>query len=180
VSNWFLFSLELSPVLQEALQKFSWVWWADSSARFRSPDLQTALQYSRDHSVLYFTYGRTLSIARHTSNHTMRFLGEDYCKFRHFGEVEASFVLFHLDDVTQTLVQVWSACAMQEECMAPTRARLACRSVDVDGFCHRFDQSVLSIMLRRLFHRQHDYPAVDTPIRIHELRRGHVVKFFPS
>ena len=107
----------------------------------------------------------------------MRYLGEDYCKFRQFGEVEAGFVLYHLDDVTQTLVEAWSACAMIEECMAPRTARLSCQQNTIDGFCHRFDQSVLSILLRRLFHHKNDYPEVDQPIRIHVVQRGQSVAF---
>ncbi|XP_052761283.1 uncharacterized protein LOC128203782 isoform X2 [Mya arenaria] len=168
-------------IVKELLQNFSWVWWADTSARFLSNDLDVALNYSIRHSILFFTYGESLSIAQHTDTRTMKYLDEDYCKFRYFGEVEASFVLFHLDDVTKFVVTTWSSCALVKECMCPPNANLACSSKNsTDGQCHRYDQSVLSIILRRLFHKQNNYPLVEQPIRIHTLKRGNTVKFFPT
>ncbi|WAR14931.1 hypothetical protein MAR_005036, partial [Mya arenaria] len=146
---------------------------SNTSARFLSNDLDVALNYSIRHSILFFTYGESLSIAQHTDTRTMKYLDEDYCKFRYFGEVEASFVLFHLDDVTKFVVTTWSSCALVKECMCPPNANLACSSKNsTDGQCHRYDQSVLSIILRRLFHKQNNYPLVEQPIRIHTLKRG--------
>ncbi|KAH3746859.1 hypothetical protein DPMN_181276 [Dreissena polymorpha] len=152
----------------------------DSSARITSGDLDQALKYSRKHSVLHFTYGPSLSIARHTDARTMQYLGEDVCKFRHFGEIEAGFVLYYFDDVTKTVVDVWGACALDRNCIAPPRAKYYCNPmVNTDGQCHRFDQSVLSIILRRLFHKCNDNPIIEHPMGIHEIRRGERVSFFP-
>ena len=164
------------------MQNYSWVWWMDSSARILRNDteLDRALQYSKENSILFFTYGETLAVARHTHNGTMSILEEDYCKFRYFGEIEASFVLFHFDSVSSLVVDKWSACASLDQCMNPRDAKLSCHHISrpSDGQCHRYDQSVLSILLRRLYHDSNDYPLVSVPIRIHELRRGNVEHYF--
>ncbi|XP_052785372.1 uncharacterized protein LOC128222596 isoform X2 [Mya arenaria] len=173
--------LTTDQVAQEALKEFSWVWWMDSSARIKTTDIDPALQYSIDNSILFFTYGQILNVARHTDVRTMLYLNEDTCKYRYFGEIEAGFVLFHFDGVTKTIVDSWCACALTEQCISPPGAKLSCNSHEhKDGECHRFDQSVLSIILRRLFHHCNDYPLVREPLRIHDIRRGKSIRFFPD
>lgn len=161
--------------------EYGWVWWMDSSVRFRTDDLDRAINYSKENSFLFFTYSVAFAVAQHTDIQTMDYLREDRCKFRHFGEIEATFVLFHFDDVTKTLVDAWAACALTEACMCPpgTAGKLGCNVHNkVDGRCHRFDQAVLSVLLRRLYHKQNDYPLVDEPFTIHHIKRGNSVKFF--
>lgn len=163
--------------------EFGWVWWMDSSVRFITSDLDLALNYSRDNSVLFFTYGVVFAVAQHTSVQTMQYLGEDRCKFRHFGEVEATFVLFHFDRVTDIVIDRWASCALNEDCIAPagTEHKLTCNTNNKkDGRCHRFDQAVLSILLRRLYHEKNNYPLVTNPFHIHTIRRGQFVSYFPE
>ena len=167
-------------ILQTVLMEYGWVWWMDSSVRFKTSDLDPALDYSKKHSLLFFTYDVAFAVAQHTDIQTMNYLQEDRCKFRHFGEVEATFVLYHFDDVTKTLVDAWTSCALNKACMSPpgTASKLGCNvNNQSDGRCHRFDQAVLSIMLRRLYHKQNDYPLVDEPFHIHEVRRGQSMNF---
>ncbi|WAR29868.1 hypothetical protein MAR_003444, partial [Mya arenaria] len=113
--------LTTEQVAQEALREFNWVWWMDSSARIITSDLDRALQYSIENSMLFFTYDQTSNIAKHTDIRTMLHLREDRCKYRYFGEIEAGFVLYHFDDVTKTVVDSWSACALTERCISPSR-----------------------------------------------------------
>ncbi|XP_045183782.2 uncharacterized protein LOC123542163 [Mercenaria mercenaria] len=170
-------------IVKTLLLEFGWVWWMDSSVRFITNDLDRGLKYSQDNSILFFTYGVVFAVARHTDIQTMQYFGEDRCKFRHFGEVEATFVLFHFDDVTNILVDQWAACALSNDCIAPdgTDKKLSCRiSNRYDGRCHRFDQAVLSILLRRLYHEKNDYPLVPTPFHIHEIKRGNAISYFPK
>ena len=166
---------------QTLLMEYGWVWYMDSSARFITSDLDLPLKYSLDNSVLYFTYGSSLSVAQHTDKRTASYLGEDMCKYRYFGELEAGFVLYHFDHVTSIIVDQWVSCALVPECMAPTGAKLGCSVKSTsDGQCHRYDQSVLSIIIRRLFHEINDYPNVKEPFRIHVIKRGEGVNYFPA
>ncbi|KAL3884936.1 hypothetical protein ACJMK2_025035 [Sinanodonta woodiana] len=113
---------------------------------------------------------------------TMKYFGEDPCKFRHFGETEATFGAYHFDEVSQTLVRSWAACALNENCIAPpgTASKLSCSIHRTeDGRCHRFDQAVLSLMLRRLYHEQNDYPQVPVPINLRVIERGSRINYFP-
>ena len=170
-------------MFQQLLMEYGFVWWADSSVRFTSPDVEGALDYARNNSFLIFTYHPVFAVAFHTDPNTMGYLGEDPCKFRHFGENEATFVLFHFDEISRVLVKAWAACALEEKCMCPrgTDRKLHCSAGrEDDGMCHRFDQAVLSILFRRLYHEENDYPLVDVPFKIHKIMRGNSVKYFPS
>lgn len=169
-------------IIQQLLMEFGFVWWADSSVRFTTDDLDRALDYTRKNSFLIFTYAPVFAVAFHTDAQTMKYLGEDPCKFRHFGENEATFVLFHYDEISRELVKAWAACALNEDCMCPagTSGKLSCNAhIEHDGRCHRFDQAVLSILFRRLYHDINDYPLVDAPFRIHKIMRGNSVSYFP-
>lgn len=163
--------------------EYKWVWWMDSSVRFTTNQLDRALDYSRVNSHLFFTYDVVLSIAEQTDIQTMKYLGEDTCKYRYYGEVEATFLLFYSDHVIDILIDQWAACALNEACMAPpgTRKKLSCSTKKKwDGRCHRFDQSVIGILLRRLYHEQNDYPMIDKPLHIHVIKRGESVSYFPN
>lgn len=155
----------------------------DSSVRFVTSELDSALDYSRRNSVLFFTIARTASIAQHTDHQMMQYLQEDTCKFRYFSAIRAGFLLFYYDDVTNILIDAWAACALNENCMCPpgSATKLLCKvSNKADGNCHRFDQSMMSILLRRLYHDQKDYPLVDTPFRVYEVHRGERVQYFKT
>ncbi|XP_060572119.1 uncharacterized protein LOC132730254 isoform X2 [Ruditapes philippinarum] len=167
-------------IVKMLLMEYGWVWYMDSSARFTTNDLDLPLKYSLDNSVLYFTYGNSLSVAQHTDKRTVAYLGEDMCKYRYFGELEAGFVLYHFDHVTSVIVDQWVSCALVQDCMAPAGAKLGCNNkITTDAQCHRYDQAVLSIIIRRLFHEINDYPNVIKPFRIHVIRRGDGVNYFP-
>ncbi|KAL4227780.1 hypothetical protein ACF0H5_013216 [Mactra antiquata] len=166
-------------IIRKVLSEYSWVWWMDASIQFKSNDLQQPLDYSIENSMLFFTAGPSMSVAKHTHPKTFEFLQEDKCKFNNLGEVTAGFVLYHYDDVTRTVVDSWAACALNEQCISPDDAldKIDCSSVDdvtkTDSHhvCHRFDQSILGILLRRLFHNKNYYPDVTNQINIYIINR---------
>ena len=178
----FLFShLEL---FQQLLMEFGFVWWLDSSIRFTTDNIDSAVMYAKQYSMLYTvtTADRVeQSVTRHTDKRTFDFLGEDPCKFRPFGEIWGGIVMFHYDRISRAVVQAWATCAINQECIAPTGSlqKIICHMEQTfDGRCHRFDQSVLGIITRRLFHEQNVYPLDKTLNDIFVINRGEVVPYF--
>lgn len=152
--------------------EFGWVWWMDSSIRIVTDHLEQALQYSKDNSVLFTHHGLANNIAYHTDPATLKFLREDPCKFRYFGEVDVNIDLHYLNNVTRIIVSQWAACAFNKECMVPdgSEDKILCDfRKTFDGRCHRYDQAVLSILLRRL---------IGTPFKITDIRRQENVSYF--
>lgn len=144
--------------------EFGFVWWVDISVKFTKWNISHAIDYVRKNSILFFVSSddhQKASMTAHTDVRTFQFLGEDICKFRPFNEVWATTAMFHFDEVTKTIVKAWASCALNEDCIAPRGSdrKLQCSEHSTaDGQCHRFDQSVLSILIRRVFHEGNVYP----------------------
>ena len=148
--------------------------------RFTTDDLDGPLQYLQNTSSLFFTYGNSLSVAKHTRIATFNYFKEHPCPYTEFGEVEAGNVAFHDSEVSRTIVRKWLSCALTQDCLQPEGSSSACRRVTQIGQCHRYDQSALSIILRRLYHEQNDYPLVEKPFRIIKVMRGNSVHYLPN
>ena len=168
------------------MMEFGFVWWLDSSVRFVTPKIDTALNYAIDNSVLFTVTTSSVedfNMARQTDTRTFHFLGEDVCKYRPYGEIWATAVLFHFDDVTRHIVKAWAICALNSDCIAPPGVlnKLHCDvNNKCDGRCHRFDQSVLGIILYRLFHELETYPTDLSLNDIYVIKRGSMVNYFES
>ncbi|XP_045206970.2 uncharacterized protein LOC123559231 [Mercenaria mercenaria] len=173
-------------IVQQLLMEFGFVWWMDSSVRFTTNNIDSAIMYAKDYSMLYTvsTSDREkLSLTKQTDKRTFKYLGEDRCKFRPFGETWATTVMFHYDRMSRAVVQAWVTCSLNTDCIAPTGSlqKLICHmNLTFDGRCHRFDQSVLSIITRRLFHEQNVYPLDKHLNDIYVIKRGDIVSYFES
>lgn len=173
-----------SVIANLVYKEFGNVWWADTSVRFVTNDLDLPLKYIREHGILFFTYGASLNVAMHTHKQTFAFFNEDPCPYKFFGEIEAGIVAFRKSHVADVTLRKWVECALNIECLKPVGASKVCPNQpqemkdDLIGICHRFDQSILSVILRRLYHKQNDYPLVETPFRIVEIHRREEIPFF--
>lgn len=182
-----VFSLELSLCIafyfQLLYQEFGNVWWIDSSVRFISRDLELPLKYLKEKGMLFFTYDVSSSIAAHTDRRMFTYFDEDPCLFVNFGEIEASSIAFSKHLVSRVVLRQWILCALDQNCIAPTDSSKQCKmTLNVTtmeiGRCHRFDQSAISIILRRLYHKQNHYPLVEIPFKIIEIRRREDIPYF--
>ncbi|XP_060584682.1 uncharacterized protein LOC132740733 [Ruditapes philippinarum] len=170
-------------IIQMALLEFGFVWWIDISVKLLRVNLDNAINYARKNSMLFFVERKNpkkVSIAKQTDIRTFNYLAEDVCKYRPFGEVWATTVLFYYDHVTKVVVNAWASCALNEACIAPVgEDKLKCDFLDLsDGRCHRFDQSVLGIIVRRLYHEQNEYPLDKELNSIYYIGRREFVNYF--
>ncbi|XP_045187540.1 uncharacterized protein LOC123545263 [Mercenaria mercenaria] len=141
------------------LMEFDFVWWVDTSVRFITDDIDSVVEQAILHSLLYKVSAHERTLTRNTMMETFEFLRENSCKFKQLREVFATALLFHVDRISLIAVQAWVKCALNERCIAPYGSLLKHRcdfSKDYDGRCHRFDQSVIGIIIRRLFREQND------------------------
>lgn len=171
---------------QQVLMEYGFVWWMDSSVRFTTSDIDSAISYAKEFSMLYTVTTSDkdeLSLTKQTDKRTFEFLGEDRCKFKPFGETWATTVMFHYDAITRAVVKAWVTCALNRDCIAPPGSlkKIICHmDLEYDGRCHRFDQSALGIITRRLFHEQNVYPFDISLNDIYEIKRGDMVPYFES
>ncbi|KAL4223903.1 hypothetical protein ACF0H5_017366 [Mactra antiquata] len=143
-------------VIQMAAKEHPFVFWMDASVRFVTTDLDGQLEDARNLGVIG-TKGFG-SIASRTHTKTLRFLGEQPCTFKDTMELEATFIIIYANKlVSEMILKPWVSCALSLGCLVPdlnTDQYLHCKSHKEPVYfeCHRFDQSILSILTYRLYH----------------------------
>ena len=132
--------------------------WMDSSIRFENSHLDWAFKHAQSLGVSASV--GFAPIASRTQKTTFQFLKESPCLYRETNEFEATFVIVYATDfVMQYFMLPWVSCALTNGCLVPKvspEKYLDCYRDEFYFSCHRFDQSVLSILMTRLFHRNHD------------------------
>lgn len=153
-------SMAWRPVLiQIALQEFGFVIWMDSIVYLIDGDLQSGIDIAKQHgiSVGYrrLTY-QNVNLAFETDKRTFRALGEQPCAFRHSFNFNTALIFIRKSPLTyKYIMRPWVSCALTESCIvADRKPNSKYFGANQYGYCHRFDQSVLSIILNRLFYSQ--------------------------
>ncbi|XP_062582160.1 uncharacterized protein LOC134243941 [Saccostrea cucullata] len=169
-----------SLIIQLLLQEFDFVMWTDASIRFNGRPLDKLFQGAKEVGVQAIPGSG--SIAVRTNQRTFTALGEEMCLFD-YHEFEAGWMAVVRSEFTLTAVmRPWVSCALQYGCMdfKNSRSFLGCPlRKQRYGACHRFDQSVLGIILTRLFnYKSHLCQFIVNGIGF--IRRGDYVNYFPN
>ncbi|KAL3884485.1 hypothetical protein ACJMK2_024623 [Sinanodonta woodiana] len=149
-------------VIQTVRKKYPFVMWMDASVRFTTNNITWLFNHVRNVGVM--ALGGSVPIASRTSRQTFTFLNEEPCLFKDKNEFEATYiVIFPSPLVEEYFIKPWVSCALLEGCMVPSSWShlLHCDNGNLYHNCHRFDQSILSILLYRLYHQtvsQHYMP----------------------
>ena len=140
--------------LQLALKQHRFVMWMDASVRFQTKHLNWAFKHAQNLGVSASV--GFAPIAARTQKASFQFLEELPCVFHDTNEFEATFIMIYANDyIMQYFMVPWVSCALTNGCMVPQKSPekyLECTNDDYYFNCHRFDQSILSILMTRLFH----------------------------
>lgn len=151
--NTHIFNL-LFFLFQLCAREHPYVVWMDASVRFNSKEIATAINSAKDLTILAAEgYG---SVAIRTHRKMFIFLKEDPCNFKNLKELQASFIIYYGNEFGERHFMLpWVSCALSFGCMVPDNNStyyLSCLpNVELFHHCHRFDQSMLSILLYKLF-----------------------------
>ena len=153
----------------------------DASIRFQTKHLNWAFKHAQSLGVSA-SIGFA-PIAARTQKTTFSILEEAPCLFRDINEFEATFIMIYGTDlVMQYFMVPWVSCALTKGCMVPTvspEKYLTCSNDNYYFSCHRFDQSVLSILMARLY--REDLP---THIMVHTFfkicKGGYDLSYLPD
>ena len=132
----------------------------DASIRLQSSDLGSMITRARKHGVV--ARRKSTTVLRHTLKFTFDFLSESPCLFRDAQIFESGFVLVRSNGfISEYFLKPWVGCALVRGCMVTVGDVMEsrrCPQKPQPFSCHRFDQSVLSILIHRLYHRnEHDH-----------------------
>lgn len=118
------------------------------------------------------------------------FFGDEPCAYHHYSQCQAGTVVYHNEPlVTHAVLMPWLACAFNKTCMCPGERSYLRRIVQCSqfslklkeneynyGVCHRFDQSALSIIIRKLFQEKSHHILNLNFKDYYELKRGDLWK----
>ena len=115
-----------------------------------------------------------------TDHYTFRFYGDLSCQYVHYGEVWATYGIYHNEPfVRHAVLDPWLACAFSRQCMcvADHARKAVCHEKwpRRTGVCHRFDQSSLGVIVSKLFGNRTNLIRVPNGIR---MARGKTADWF--
>ena len=136
------------------MKKHGFVFWLDASIRFKTGNLDWLLKQAQSHGILA-AVGH-YPIASHTQKATFEILQEPPCLYRTTKEFQPGFTIAYATDFVMQYVMIpWISCALTNDCLVPNvspEKYLGCYDAEYYHECHRFDQSILSLLMTRLFH----------------------------
>ena len=138
------------------LKKHGFVFWLDASIRFKTGNLDWLLRQAQSLGILAIV-GHA-PIASRTQKATFEILKEPPCLYRteKTNEFQSGFTIVYATDfVMQYVMLPWVSCALTNDCLVPKispEKYPSCYHAEYYHDCHRFDQSILSLLMTRLFH----------------------------
>ena len=136
---------------QLAMKEHPFVIWLDSSIRFTTGNLTLMFEMTLSSGV---TVLKIISSNNGKRTHPQMFetLNEPRCLHMKYLQYPSGFVpLFAKDYIIEGIMKPWVKCGLVERCLQTT---LPLSSIINCGHpvCHTYDQSILSILINRLFH----------------------------
>ena len=138
------------------LKRHGFVFWLDASIRFKTGNLDWLLRQAQSLGIL--AIAGQAPIASRTQKATFEILQEPPCLYRteKTNEFQATFTIVYATDFIMQCVMIpWISCALTNDCLVPKispEKYLGCYHAEYYHDCHRFDQSILSLLMTRLFH----------------------------
>ncbi|KAK3607186.1 hypothetical protein CHS0354_007101 [Potamilus streckersoni] len=176
----FLNGYTFKPLIaQIVLNEYGFMLWMDASVRFLTGKLDNLFQMAVKDGVKLILGG--LGVGYRTDPLTFKYLGEDPCLYADKNEIEASFILLYRNHFTiETIMRPWVSCALTSGCMyfPGSQKRISCYNQKGLGFCHRFDQSIMSIILWRLYHA--NFGKVLIPGIFFDIQKENTSRYFES
>ena len=129
--------------------------WMDTSTRFKTYHLDPLFLKAKQLGVMARRDKHSLS--SHTHEDTSIFLQEPPCLYKNLAEIQSGLVFFHSGNkiAYDNIFTPWVKCALIEECMKtkhPTGGKLLyCKSHKIYHACHRYDQTILSLLMYRMY-----------------------------
>ncbi|KAL3883571.1 hypothetical protein ACJMK2_029822 [Sinanodonta woodiana] len=166
-------------IAQIVLNEYGFVMWIDASIRFLTGDLDSLFEMAMKDGIKIISGG--LGVGYRTDSATFKFLREDPCLIADKNEIQTGFFLIYRTRFTiETILRPWVSCALTSGCMyfPGSQERISCVSQRGLGFCHRFEQSVMSIILWRLYHA--DFGRVLIPEKFFDVQRDQTARYFES
>ncbi|XP_021349207.1 uncharacterized protein LOC110447687 [Mizuhopecten yessoensis] len=166
------------PVLiQTVLKEYDLVMWMDASVIYEGTSLDEVSLRTRQRGIQAM-HGAS-AVCERTAKNSFDFLKEKPCLFN-LPEVEATWIVISRNRFTlEYIMKPWVSCGLSYNCMAfkGSDFYLGCLGSRKFHRCHRFDQSILGIIVNRLFQEKRRVVEFDVAPILHIQRNAHTNYF---
>ena len=168
-------------VISLMLKEFPFVMWVDTSVRFNaSKHIQNLLQMAQICHIQQLTEP-DWALAETCDIKTMQFLNQNIYDYLNASDVEAGWgVYVRSQFLIKRIMEPWVRCALTYGCMLTDTYSFAtgCNKgpTKVVSLCHRFEQSVMGIILHKLYGGTIQNVLFGESV-YGEIRRGHSMTF---
>ena len=144
-------------IISMSLKSYPYIMWVDTSVRVYASIFKLFEKGTQCHVQLLQLLMSINAISIQTGRKTMKFLGLNKSDYESRPMIQAGWGLYRRTlIVMERIIKPWVACALTFGCMVTDTDN---RTLPCDppkdgrkfGWCHRFDQSILSILLSTVF-----------------------------
>ncbi|KAH9510011.1 hypothetical protein Btru_044831 [Bulinus truncatus] len=155
--------------------------WQDASVRW-AENFRTIFDRTDVYGHQMLRYMNSNRIPAHTIKQTFDYLGDQPCVYLPYPEIQGNCML-HKHDllVVKAVLEPWARCALEKECICAVDPHtvLGCSTDLKIHRCHRFDQSVLTIIMAKVYGEEiYRFISPETSFEKPQyifVRRGHSV-----
>ena len=152
-------------IIQLTMKKHPFVLYLDASIRFHHySNLSDLFEQAISRDILFHLPDRKWTIAHNTDVETFAFLYKNPMEYLNKYEVPAGWIFItRTENILTNIMSPWISCALTSGCFATENAKFlkqSCQStlqlhfsysVKVIGMCHRYEQSILSILIHDIY-----------------------------
>ena len=163
-------------IIQLALVNHQFVLYVDASIRFhRYSELSTLFEKAISNGILFPLLERRFTVAHNTDVETFVFLHKNPMDYLKKYEMPTGWIFItRTEFILTNIMSPWITCALTPGCFATENAKFleqSCRSslqlhfrekVKVIGMCHRYEQSIISILIHDIFKQRAKFLTFNT------------------
>jgi len=136
-------------ILMESFAESQVLWWVDASVRFTQPNVDYVLRTMKERHGLVLFRDPEHSVWSTTNPQTYNYLSTDEEGLKRTVTAPGtSFLVANTPEMFSTVLFWLYSCSLDERCIAPVMHPEPCNVTQPDVFanCHRFDQSVITLL----------------------------------
>ncbi|WAR15205.1 hypothetical protein MAR_005310 [Mya arenaria] len=142
-------------IIQTIIEEYGSVLWLNPNMLITRHSDLNQLKYRGERDFFLWPSPHVVNTVGFTNPRMFTFLTESRCCYTESEMVDISTMAFYrTNTLWMDIMKPWLTCALNAECIAPPKSTYsACfetRAPKTTG-CHRFDQSILSILMERMF-----------------------------
>ena len=182
----FLYRCSWKPfIIRQLAQEAEHLFWADASIRFVK-DFESSLSKLDKFPLKGHHHSPDIIQLTHTG--TLDYFNVTREAMRNVKGIEGGLVLFKTNEVAMHIIDLWCDCAMHEDCIAPKNTivypcnfKLVRPGSTKYAGCHRYDQSVLNVVIVREYGKEvYKYitdSIIETSLKVdRHITHGYTVK----